>query len=114
MSLSPEQALDESSHRKVEGSFDELQRAARNIEREARSIEANGGEQRLVDLLDKYSNELRVMLKQMMSEAYYRPQEPGEQAAEARNGHLPEVDVRPEDEDQASLFGESGDDTLAA
>lgn len=75
MPLSPEQALDESSYRKVEGSFDELRRAARNVEKEARSIEEVGGEQRLVDLLDKYSDELRDLLRKMMAEAYFNPQQ---------------------------------------
>ncbi|MBK8294286.1 MAG: hypothetical protein IPK93_05735 [Solirubrobacterales bacterium] len=73
MPLSPEQALDESTHRKVEGAFDELQRAARNIEREALAIEDEGGEQRLADLLRSVSVELRVKLKETMATAYYRP-----------------------------------------
>lgn len=114
MPLSPEQALDEATHRKVEGSFDELQRAARNIEKEARSIESAGGEQRLVDLLDKYSGEVRAMLKNLMSEAYYRPREVGDPPPESRPKRQSKLSGEAVEEEQKSLFINDGDDALVA
>lgn len=116
MPLSKEQALDESTHRKVEGAFDELQRAARNIERSARGIEAEGGEQRLADLLDGAAAEIREQLKRTMSKAYFRP------PSEEETAHLGEwkrtlPDESPpeqEDKKQASLFEGDEDDVLAA
>jgi hypothetical protein len=115
MPLSKEQALDESTHRKVEGAFDELQRAARNIERAARQIEAEGGEQRLVDLLDATSEDLREQLKRTMSKAYFRPPTDEESASlgQWKQSLPPEPEVEEKDE-QASLFGGNGDDALAA
>lgn len=71
MALDPDQALDESTYRKVEGAFDELRRAARNIERSAEEIEAEGGEQRLADLLHSGAAEIRTQLDRTMSEAYF-------------------------------------------
>lgn len=117
MALSPEQALDEATHRKVEGAFDELQRAARNIEAAAREIEASGGEQRLADLLASVSGDLREKLKETMSKAYFRP--PTEQESIALGewkGTLPGPDHPGEPEDQVRLFadGEPEDDSLAA
>jgi sugar-specific transcriptional regulator TrmB len=111
--LDPEQALDEATHRKVEGAFDELQRAARNIEREAAAIEEEGGEQRLADLLRSVSGELRETLKRTMASAYYR----AESQDEATPPDPPPVAPARAEEterDQVSLFEEAGDDALAA
>ncbi|HTU14386.1 MAG TPA: hypothetical protein VMF31_04255 [Solirubrobacterales bacterium] len=115
MPLDPRQALDESTHRKVEGAFDELQRAARNIEREAASIEAEGGEQRLADLLRSVAGDLRDTLKQTMAKAYYRPQSEGEARVQRNlepSGKSAAKDSS--DREQVSLFDDAGDDALAA
>lgn len=115
MPLSPEQALDESSHRKVEGAFDELQRAARNIEREALAIEAEGGEQRLADLLRSVSADLRNKLKQTMATAYYRPlSEEDRLSQEARTLARKSEAPGGKEEEQVGLFDDPGEDARAA
>lgn len=113
--MDPEQALDESTFRKVEGAFDDIRIAARNVSEKAREIEASGGEERLVELMDEVSADLATLLKQTMSKAYFRPPTVEEQAAldqwKAEMGALrPSGSGRgpaPEHvDDQASLFAE--------
>ncbi len=119
MPMDPEQALDESTFRKVEGAFDDIRIAARNVSEKAREIEASGGEERLVRLMDEVSADLATLLKQTMSKAYFRPPTAEEQAAldqwKAEMGvPRPFGSSRasdPElDEDQVSLFGEESDE----
>ncbi len=114
MPLSPEQALDESSHRKVEGAFDELQRAARNIEREALAIEDEGGEQRLADLLRSVSADLRNKLKETMATAYYRPLSEEDRLAQEARMLVSRPETEGTEEEQVALFDESGEDARAA
>ena len=116
MPLSKEQALDESTHRKVEGAFDELQRAARNIERAAAEIEAEGGEQRLADLLVNVAADLREKLRETMSAAYYSaPTDDEKVALGTWKRSLPgATDGEEAEEDQASLFAPGEGDSLAA
>jgi len=115
MPLSKEQALDELTHRKVEGAFDELQRAAWNVERAAREIESEGGEQRLVDLLDASSGEIREQLKRMMSQAYFRPPTAEETADLGKwKETLPDEPSSGEKDEQPSLFESEEGDALAA
>lgn len=74
---SDERKLDEATHRRVEGAFDELRRAARNIDAAADQIVEDGGEERLSELLHSASTEIRAMVDRLMSDAYFRP--PSEQ-----------------------------------
>ena len=115
MPLESEQALDESTHRKVESAFDEIQRAARNIEREALATEAEGGEQRLADLLRSVSADLREKLKETMATAYYRPQSDEDRIAqEARKLEIRTEAGGSSEDEQVSLFDEPGEDAIAA
>lgn len=109
MPLPPDQALDESTHRKVEGSFDSLRLAARQIRSESEAIRAEGGEERLALLLENTADELTGMLSRLMSSAYF-----GGARSEAPVPKQPGKKVPAKDDDQGSLFEESGEDTLAA
>ncbi len=108
--------LDEASHRKVEGAFDELRRAARNIDRSASEISEAGGEERLSALLQSASAEIRALVDRLMSEAYFRPPSDQEKQALAKwKESLPKRAPATDPTDgQESLFGEDGDEDVAA
>lgn len=110
MPLPPEQALDESTHRKVEGSFDSLRLAARQIRAEADSIRRDGGEERLADLLEGTAEELTGMLTRLMSAAYFGASDQPVPSSPEKRTTPPEK----EEPNQGSLFEESGEDSLAA
>jgi len=118
MPLDPEQALDEATHRKVEGALDCLRIAARQVKAEAEAIRDDGGEERLASLLEGTSDQLAAMLKQLMSEAYFPPAAEAERAAlEDWKRSLPAAEDsggERERDEQESLFGESEEGSLAA
>jgi len=113
---SDQRKLDEATHRRVEGAFDELRRAARNIEAAADEIGKTGGEERLSELLRAASAEVRTMVDRLMSEAYFRPpniEEAEELAAwkESLPNRTPKTDPT---DGQDCLFGEDGESDIAA
>jgi hypothetical protein len=110
MPLPPDQALDESTHRKVEGSFDSLRLAARQVRSESDAIRAEGGEERLARLLEDAADEVTEILTRLMSAAYFGGAKGDGSGAPASKPKRP---VK-QDSDQGSLFEEPGDDTLAA
>lgn len=115
MPLDQEQALDEATHRKVEGALDCLRIAARQIQSEAGGIRSDGGEERLAALLEETSEEVLELLKRVMSHAYFTPPEADDLAAlDEWKKSLPAAERERHDADQASLFGDPGEDTLAA
>lgn len=110
MPLPPDQALDEATHRKVEGSFDSLRLAARQIKSESDAIRSEGGEERLANLLDQAADELAEMLTRLMSAAYF-----GGAKGEGNESRPPARKKQPEDDaNQGNLFEETGEDSLAA
>jgi hypothetical protein len=108
--------LDEASHRKVEGAFDELRRAARNIDRAANEIGEAGGEERLSDLLYSASAEVRALVDRLMSEAYFRPpnSEEKQELAKWKDSLADRSTATDPTDGQESLFGEGGEKDIAA
>lgn len=115
MPLDSDQALDEATHRKVEGALDCLRIAARQVQEEADGIRSEGGEPRLAELLEGASAEMVELLKRVMSDAYFTP--PGEDdraALDEWKRTLPAAKEEKTESAQPSLFRGSGEDTLAA
>lgn len=111
-----ERKLDEATHRRVEGTFDELRRAARNIDAAAEEIGKDGGEERLAELLRSASAELRAMVDRLMSEAYFRPPS-AEEARQLEDWKASLLKRNPKTDPtdgQESLFGEDGESDIAA
>lgn len=108
--------LDEASHRKVEGAFDELRRAARNIDRAADEISDAGGEERLSELLHSTSAEVRALVDRLMSDAYFRPPSAEERQELAKwKESLPKRAPATDPTDgQETLFDEDGEKDIAA
>lgn len=115
MPLGPEQALDEATHRKVEGAFDCFRIASRQIREEAESIRSEGGEERLAILLDEAADKVMALLKETTAAAYFRPPT-DEEKSELDNWKesLPGFAERRNKDEQESLFVEGEEDSLAA
>ncbi len=115
MPLDAEQALDEATHRKVEGALDCLRIASSQIRTEAEGIRTDGGEDRLATLLEEASDEVLELLKRVMSDAYFVPPAESERVAlEEWKRSLPAAESGRREADQVSLFSDSGEDSLAA